>query len=91
MNCDIEGNSSVLCGIFMTFRIHLLPPYSGSADERGGGSRYKLPGPGVRGQNMLHFLILFLAGPPLLGGVKKVLSAGPKPSMALHSGTKLLM
>ena len=46
LNCDIEGNNSVLCGIFMTFRIYLLPPYSGSADERGGGSRYKLPGPG---------------------------------------------
>jgi hypothetical protein len=47
LNCDIEGNKSVLCGKFMTFRIYLLPPYSGSADEIGGGSRYKFPGPGV--------------------------------------------
>ena len=95
LNCNIEGNNSVLCGIFMTFRIYLLPPYSGRVDERGGGSRYRLPGPGLpkecQGSKYVAFFFLFLASRPLLGGVKKILSPGPKPSMVLYSGTKILM
>jgi hypothetical protein len=76
LNCDIEGNKPVLCGKFMTFRIYLLPPYSGSADESGGGSRYKLPGPGspkgCQGPKyVVYIFFLFLASPPLLGGVKR--------------------
>jgi len=63
LNCDIEDNNSVLCGIFMTFRIHLLPPHLGSADERGGkaGTNYRVPAfrKSVRGQNMLHFCFIF--------------------------------
>lgn len=94
LKCDIEGNNSVLCGIFMTFRIYLLPPYSGSAEERGGGSRYKLPSLGVpkerQGSKYVAFY-LFLASPPLLGGVQKILSPGLKHSMVLYSGTKILM
>jgi hypothetical protein len=40
---------------------------------------------------MSHIFFLFLASPHLLGGVKKILSPGPKASMALYSGTKILM
>lgn len=57
------------CGIFMTFRIHLLPPHSGSADERRGkaGTNYRVSvfRKSVRGQNMLQFLFF---GQYTLGG-----------------------
>ena len=90
LNCDIEGNNSVLCGIFMTFRIYLLPPYSSSANERGGGSRYKLPGPGLpkecNGSKYVAYIFFIFSQSTLAGMGHKILSP-----TALYSGTKILM